>query len=554
MSPDYNPEHLLRDPLVNKGTAFSSEERDRLKLHGLIPYHISTLEEQVQRRYHNFKAQPSDLARHLFLSSVHNRNEVLFYRLVSENITEMLPYIYTPTVGDVSLNYSYLYTDPRGLYLSYPLRDKIEDIVQNLPHDDIDVIVITDGERILGLGDLGAGGMAVSIGKLALYTIFGGIHPAKTLPILIDVGTHNPTLLSDPLYLGWRKPRISGAEYDEFIDLCVTALQKRYPHVLLQWEDFGREHAQPLLERYRHKICSFNDDIQGTASVALAALLAAIRINQSQLHQQKIVLFGGGSAGLGIARHFVGAMIAAGIPEDKARKEIYVIDIQGLVHEGLSEIPPHQRPFARSPEEIATWSVKNRSHITLEEVIQEVHPTVLIGVSTQSGAFTESAIRQMAEHTPRPIIFPLSNPTSKCEAHPADLLQWTKGKAIIATGSPFEEVFYEGKKIPIAQCNNVYIFPGVGLGVIACKAKEVTEAMFYKAAEILSQHSPLLIHPQGNLFPPLEKLRAISREIALGVIQVAQEEGLAAPTDLKTREKMIDDAIWTPVYTDKALS
>jgi malate dehydrogenase (oxaloacetate-decarboxylating) len=545
MSTDNSPENLLRNPLCNKGTAFTDEERTRYNLHGLIPYHVSTLEEQVQRRYHNFKAQPSDLARHLFLTAIQSRNEVLFYRLVSEHITEMLPYIYTPTVGDVSLHYSYLYSDPRGLYLSYPLRDRIEQIIGNLPQNDLDVIVITDGERILGLGDLGVGGMAIPIGKLALYTVFGGIHPAKTLPILIDVGTHHPTLLSDPLYLGWRHPRITGADYDEFIDRCIKAIRKRYPNVLLQWEDFGRDHAQPLLEKYRHTICSFNDDIQGTASVALAALLAAIRVNHATLQEQRIVIFGGGSAGMGIAHHFLGAMQASGMPEEKARSEIYVLDVQGLVHEGLAHIPTPQRYFARS-----TWTnIHNRFHVTLEEVVQNVRPTVLIGVSTQNGAFTEGVVKEMAKGVKRPIIFPLSNPTTRSEAHPADLLKWTQGTAIMATGSPFEEVFYEGKRVSIAQCNNVYIFPGVGLGVIACKAKEVTETMFYKAAAILSQHSPLLTNPQGNLFPPLENLRSISREIALGVIQVAEEEGFSEPTDSQTRAKMVDDIMWNPVYT-----
>ncbi len=542
------PEHILSDPLLNKGTAFTVEERDHLKLNGLIPYHVSTLEEQVQRRYQNFKAQTTDLTKHLFLSALHNRNEVLFYRLVSEHITEMLPYIYTPTVGDVSLHYSYLYTEPRGIYLSYPQRDKIEEILNNISRDEIDVIVVTDGERILGLGDLGTGGMAIPVGKLTLYTLFGGIHPGRTLPIMLDVGTNNPTLLNDPLYIGWREKRISGKEYDSFIDRFIKAIKKRYPKVLLQWEDFGREHAQPLLEKYRHQICSFNDDIQGTASVALASLLTAIKMNHADLHQQKIVIFGGGSAGIGIANHFLGAMIAAGITKEKALQELYIIDIHGLVHQGLPEVPSHQKLFVRSQSEISKWKVPNKSMITLLDVVKEVRPTVLIGVSAQPGVFNEEVITTMAQYVERPIIFPLSNPTSKCEAHPADLLQWTKGKAIIATGSPFGEVAYEGKKIQIAQCNNVYIYPGIGLGVIACKAKEVSETMFYKAAEILSQHSPMLKAPQGTLFPSFEKLREISREIALAVVKVAQDEGLSPKTDEKARKKMIDAASWQPVY------
>jgi malate dehydrogenase (oxaloacetate-decarboxylating) len=540
------PQHILRDPLLNKGTAFTSDERDRLNLHGLLPYHVSTLEEQLHRRYQNFKAQTSDLTKHLFLSALHNRNEILFYRLVSEHITEMLPYIYTPTVGDVSLHFSYLYTDPRGIYLAYPHRDKMEKIIENIPSDEIDVIVVTDGERILGLGDLGTGGMAIPVGKLTLYTLFGGIHPSRTLPVMLDVGTNNPTLLNDPFYIGWRQPRISGKDYDLFVDRFVKAMKKRFPKVLLQWEDFGRSHAQPLLEKYRHQICSFNDDIQGTASVALAALLTAIKMNQSELHQQRIVIFGGGSAGIGIANHFLGAMKASGISEEKAKKEIYIIDIHGLVHEGLPDIPDHQKPFARHQEEVSKWKISGP--IALLDVVREVRPTVLIGVSTQGGAFTQEVITTMAQYVERPIVFPLSNPTSKCEAHPADLLQWTKGKAIIATGSPFEEVFYDGKKVPIAQCNNVYIFPGVGLGVIACKAKEVSETMFYKAAEILSSYSPMLHTPQGTLFPTFEKLPSISQEIALAVIKVAQDEGLAHKTDEKARKKMVATTVWHPHY------
>ncbi len=520
-------QELLCNPLLNKGTAFTQEERDRFKLNGRLPYHVSTLEEQVQRRYQNFKAQTTDLAKHLFLSALHNRNEVLFYRLVVDHVTEMLPYIYTPTVGDVSLHYSYLYTDPRGIYLSFPHRDKMEEIIDNLPQKEIDVIVVTDGERILGLGDLGTGGMAIPVGKLTLYTVFGGIYPGKTMPVMLDVGTNNPNLLSDPLYIGWRNPRVKGSEYDAFVGRFVKAIRRRYPQVLLQWEDFGRDHAGPLLEKYRHEICSFNDDIQGTAAVALAALLSAIQLSHSDLSQQRIVVFGGGSAGMGICNHFLGAMKAQGIPEEQAKKGIYVIDVHGLVHEGQPDIPAHQRPFARPKEE-------NWTKTTLLDVVREVRPTVLIGVSAQGGAFTKDVITTMARYVERPIIFPLSNPTSKSEAHPVDLLKWTKGKAIIATGSPFEG---------FAQCNNVFIFPGVGLGVIACKARQVSEKMFFKAAEILSRYSPLVKTPDGNLFPPFEKLREISQEIARVVIEVAQQEGLATQTPL------LNETIWQPVYT-----
>ncbi len=536
---------ILSDPFRNKGTAFTEQERDLFKLHGKLPYHVSTLEEQVERRYANFKAQTTDLAKHLFLSALHQRNEVLFYKLVASHISEMLPYIYTPTVGDYSIHFSYLYTEPRGLYLAYPHQDKMEEIFANLEQNDVQVIVVTDGQRILGLGDLGTGGIAIPVGKLSLYTLFGGIHPAKTLPIILDVGTDNPTLLNDPLYLGWRNKRVTGSGYDQFIDRFVKVVQKRFPKVLLQWEDFGKEHARPLLDRYRKKICSFNDDIQGTAAVSLAALLSAIKLGQGQLHEQRIVVFGGGSAGIGISEHLVGAMVASGVSRDDALKTIYVVDIHGLVHTGLPEIPPHQRPFARTS--------TDPKQLDLLATIQKVHPTVLIGVSAQSGAFTEEIVTTMARYTDRPIIFPLSNPTSKSEAHPADILNWTKGKAIIATGSPFSEVMNQGHLVQIPQCNNVYIYPGVGLGVVASGAGEVTEKMFYKAAEILSLHSPILKSPTGALFPSLENLRAISREIAIGVIQVAQEEGLVLKAD---PVKLVDSVMWSPRYdtTVKAVS
>jgi malate dehydrogenase (oxaloacetate-decarboxylating) len=536
MSQEERPWAILSDPFRNKGTAFTEKERDHFKLHGKLPYHISTLDEQVQRRYANFKAQTSDLAKHLFLSALHQRNEVLFYKLVTQHISEMLPLIYTPTVGDYSMHFSYLYTEPRGLYLSYPYRDKMDEIFANIDQEAVDVVVVTDGQRILGLGDLGTGGIAIPVGKLSLYTVFGGIHPSRTLPILLDVGTDNPMLLNDPLYLGWRHPRITGAEYDNFVEQFVKALHKKYPRVLLQWEDFGRDHAKPLLDRYRKTICSFNDDIQGTAAVVLAALLSAVKLSHSQLHEQRIVVFGGGSAGIGICEHLVGAMVSAGISKEKALQTIYVVDVDGLVHMGLPHIPPHQRPFARASE---------KRQMNLLETVKAVHPTVLIGVSAQGGAFTEGVITAMARYTEKPIIFPLSNPTSKCEAHPTDILTWTHGKAIIATGSPFHDVLYQGIVIPIAQCNNVNIFPGVGLGVVACGAQEVTDKMFYKAAEILSLHSPMLTSPTGSLFPPFERLRAVSREIAIGVIQVAQEEGLSPRAD---PAKLVDAVVWTPHY------
>ncbi|MBS0615604.1 MAG: NAD-dependent malic enzyme [Verrucomicrobia bacterium] len=529
------PDQILSNPLLNKGTGFTQKERDELHLNGFLPAQVSTLEEQAKRRYENFLSQPSDVAKWIFLTALQNRNETLFYRLVLQHIDEMLPYVYTPTVGDVSLHFSSLFTHPRGLYISYPLQDKIEDIFSHLPQKEIDVIVVTDGERILGLGDLGAGGMAISVGKSSLYTLFGGIHPGRTLPILLDVGTNNKTLLEDPLYLGWRNPRISGKEYDAFVERFVQAVKKRFPQVLLQWEDFGREHARPLLDRYKDQICSFNDDIQGTAAVVHAAILAAMHLTQSELLEQRILVFGGGSAGLGICQHLCGAMQEK-VSASDAKKAFYIFDKDGLVHTGM-KFPDPQAPFAR--ESIDSWDTKN-----LVDVISKVRPTILIGVSGQSGAFTKEAITAMAKYTPRAIIFPLSNPTSKCEAHPADLLEWTKGKAIIATGSPFEPVSYAGKIYPIAQCNNVSIFPGIGLGVIAARAPKVTDKMFYRAAEVLSDHAPLRRDPFGGLFPSFTELREISKKIAAAVMDVAGEGQYAA----QERDKLIEKTMWYPSY------
>lgn len=541
------PEQILNDPLLNKGSAFTEEERDSLGLHGYLPCHISTIEEQVRRRYHNFCDQNTHLAKYSFLSSLQNRNEILFYRLVLEHLSEMMPYIYTPTVGDVSLQYSSLFTEHRGVYLSYPLKDKMEAIIDLIPKDGVDVIVVTDGERILGLGDLGVGGMAIPVGKLSLYTLFGGIHPARALPIMLDVGTNNQELLKDPLYLGWRHERVTGKEYDHFVDRFITVIKKRYPKVLLQWEDFAKPHAEPLLSRYKDKICSFNDDIQGTAAVVLAAILSAVKSLKSTLTKQRIAVLGGGSAGIGICNEILRAMVLEGISEKEGAKLFYVVDIQGLIHDKMAATES-QLKFAQKYEDVSRWKVANPSHITLLDVVQNVHPTILIGVSTQGGAFTKEIVQTMAKNTPRPAIFPLSNPTTKSEAHPSDLLEWTNGQAIIATGSPFPPVSYKGKTFSIAQCNNVYIFPGVGLGVIASMATKVTEQMFVKAAQILSEHSPLLKNSEGLLFPPLEELRSISRQIAIAVAEVAQKENVAPKCSHEEIIHKVDKAMWYPNY------
>jgi malate dehydrogenase (oxaloacetate-decarboxylating) len=504
----------------------------------------------VKRRYENFKQRGDDLSKYGFLSALQNRNEILFYRLVYEHIAEMLPLIYTPTVGDVSIQFSLLYNQHRGVYLSFPLQNKIAEIIENLSQTDVEVIVVTDGERILGLGDVGIGGMAIPQGKLSLYTLFGGIHPGKVLPIMLDVGTNNPTLLEDPLYLGWRHSRITGEEYDAFIAVFIKEIKKRFPKVLLQWEDFAKRHARPLLEKYRDEICSFNDDIQGTAAVALSAIIGAVKLVGAALKNQKIVMFGGGSAGIGIANMILEAMVLEGCSEAEALKRFYIIDIHGLVHEGLSHIDPEQRRFARKTAELTHWGYSIHEKIPLLDVVKNAKPTILIGVSAQPGVFTEEVVKTMASFVERPIIFPLSNPTSRCEANPENLIHWTQGKAIIATGSPFPPVDYAGKQYRIAQCNNVYIFPGVGLGVVACQSPKVTDTMFIKAADVLSTHAPMLTDPMAGIFPDFENLRQISREIAIAVCQVAQEEGLVPVCSLREIEAKVDAHRWFPEYPE----
>lgn len=530
---------MLEDPIYNKGTAFTLEERHELGLQGLLPYHVSTLEEQVMRRYANFLDQPNAISKFNFLSTLQNRNEVLFYRLVLEHVDEMVPLIYTPTVGSVSSNYSMLYREQRGLYISYPYCDNIDELVANFPRSEIDVIVITDGERILGLGDLGVGGMAIPVGKLALYTLFGGIHPIRVLPIILDVGTNNPRMLEDPLYIGWRNKRVSGKDYDDFIEKCVLAIKKQYPHVLLQWEDFSKAHAQPLLDRYRKTICSFNDDIQGTASVALAAIYSAMEVSGTALKDQRFILFGAGSAGMGICNKLVSAIVdEKHFSKEEARKLFYVIDRNGLIQD-------KDHPFGQ---DAAKWKVSNPERISLLEVVQNVHPTVLIGVSTVAGAFTEEIIRTMYKYVERPIIFPLSNPTSLSEAHPSDLIKWTNGQAIIATGSPFDPVAFDEKIYNIAQCNNVYVFPGVGLGLIATKATYASDAIFIRAAKILASYSPMKKDPYAPLFPTLDRLRDVSREIGVVVAQMVIEEGHSHLKSIDSIEDLIDKTMWYPEY------
>ena len=524
---------ILGNPLLNKGTAFTTAERDALGLNGLLPSHVSSIDEQIKRSYINFQSKQTPLGKYSYLTALLNRNELLFYQLVSRHIPEMLPVIYTPTVGEGATNYSQMYSQRRGFYVSYPLRDKIEQMFDQLP-DDVDVAVVTDGERILGLGDQGIGGMTIPIGKLALYTLFGGIHPGRVLPVLLDVGTNNPDLLNNDLYLGWRHPRMKGAEYSEFVDRFVRAFKKRFPKALLQWEDFGKYNARPLLDRYRKELLSFNDDIQGTAAVVHAALLSALHVVRQPLDAQRIMIMGAGSAGLGIAETIVRAI---GTPD--AHKHIFLIDRNGLVRPESPNIDDAVRMFAKS--------AYGKDPIPLKEAVAKVKPTVLIGVCAQGGVFTQEIIEEMHKHVARPIIFPLSNPTSKSEAVPQDLITWTKGTALIATGSPFPPAEYGGNKYPIAQCNNVFIFPGVGLGSLVVGATQVTDGMFLDGAKALATLSPAISNPTASLFPSIEFARKASQVVALAVAKRAFKDGVAHGSDANL-EARIAQRMWEPTY------
>ena len=539
---------LLSHPLLNKGMAFTQKERETFGLVGLLPPHHSTFETQIHRSYEAFCSKSSDIEKYIYLRDLQNSNETLFYQLILRHIEEMLPIVYTPTVGLGCMQYSHIYRRPRGIFISYPDMEHIDTILSHPRFDQTQVIVVSDGERILGLGDQGAGGMGIPIGKLALYTACAGVHPANTLPILLDTGTNNPELQNDPLYIGWHHERIRGQEYDHFIDRFVNTIKKRFPHVLLQWEDFAQLNANPLLERYRHQLCTFNDDIQGTAAIAAGTLLAAISVTGIPLKEQKIVVVGAGSAGCGISNLIMQVMIEKGLPPDEAKKRFYLIDQEGLLLKNMNNLLPFQKPFAQSQESIAGWSLSHSNDIRLKDVIKNVRPTVLIGVSGQPRIFTEDIIREMASLVERPVIFPLSNPTSRCEAIPEDLMAWTNERALIGTGSPFAPITKNGKRFRVDQTNNSYIFPGMGLGLIAVKAKYATDPLFMAAAMALSQCSPANQHREANLLPPLTDIREVSLKVAVAVATTAIQSGLAQIDQEKDIEEYIRQMMWQPEY------
>jgi malate dehydrogenase (oxaloacetate-decarboxylating) len=539
---------LLSDPLLNKGTAFTEAERDAFGLHGLLPPHIGTLEEQVSRRLMVLRRFASDLERYAFLGELHDNNETLFFALLEQNIEELLPLVYTPTVGAGCQQFSQLFRKPRGLFLSLTHKRRLAQILSNPRFDQVEAIVLTDGERILGLGDQGAGGMGIPIGKLALYTACGGLHPATTLPIMLDVGTDNQERLTDPLYLGWRHERVRGQEYDDFVEAVVGAIGDRWPHVLLQWEDFAKNNASRLLERYRDRLCTFNDDIQGTAAVAAGTLLSAINVTGVPLTEQRIAVLGAGSAGCGIASLLLKMMVEAGLPEATAAARFYMVDRDGLLIVGMNGIEAFQQPFVQQRSSIETWTLDHPDKISLLDVVNNAGPTVLIGVSGQPAAFSEAVVRAMGRNNHRPVIFPLSNPTSRAEATPQDLLDWTEGRAVVGTGSPFPPVIRNGVKFKIDQTNNSYIFPGVGLGAVAVKARRVTDAMFMAAAKALAAVSPARDDPNHNLLPPVTALCDVAFAVALATANQAHEEGLTQGVELDQIEAMIRAKMWSPRY------
>jgi malate dehydrogenase (oxaloacetate-decarboxylating) len=539
---------LINQPMLNKGTAFTEEERDLFGLHGLLPPHIGNLNDQIKRRLRALDGLPAGFEQYAFLRELQDSNETLFYALLAGNIERMLPLVYTPTVGEGCQRFSEIWRKPRGLFLSYPHKDRIARILAHPRFDQVRCIVVSDGERILGLGDQGAGGMGIPIGKLSLYTALAGIHPDSTLPILLDVGTDNQDRRNDPIYIGWCHERVRGQEYDDFVESFVSAVMERWPHVLLQWEDFAGANAARLLERYRDRLCTFNDDIQGTAAVATATLLAAINVTGKPITEQRIAMLGFGSAGVGIASLMVKAMEEAGLNEQEARDRVYAVDKDGLLVEGYSDLHPTQQPFVKKREKVAGWKLAAPDKIGLLDVVKNAKPTVLIGVSGQPRVFTREMVQAMTQYAERPIIFPLSNPTSRSEATPQDLLDWSTGTALVGTGSPFPPVTLNGHSIPIDQTNNSYVFPGVALGVISSRASRVTDAMFMVAARTLAGLSPTVKDKKGRLLPPVTEIPSVSIAIAIAVAEQARKENVAELSAEEDIEQAVRSHVWQPSY------
>lgn len=538
---------VLANAILNRGDAFTAKEREALGLIGLIPNNTHTLEEQVECRYKQFKEAPGDLAKFLNLSHLQESNEVLFYALVSKYAEEMLPIIYTPTIGKAVETFSTEFRQPRGLFVSYPDRDKMDKIIQETVRD-IDLAICTDGEGVLGIGDWGVGGIDIAIGKLSVYTVCGGVNPFRCLPIQLDVGTNNEALLNNPNYMGWRHERVTGQDYDDFIDCFVTALVKKFPNIYLHWEDFGRENARRNLLRYRDKMATFNDDMQGTGATALAVVLSALQAINGDISKQKIAFLGAGTAGCGIADQIVSAMLQNGLSEQQAYDQVWLVDRDGLLLEDSANTVFFQKPYLKKRDQVSSWTLKNPDRIDLIDVIKNYQPTILIGCSTVKGAFNEEIVKAMASYCEHPIILPLSNPTDHCEADPQDLINWTHNKVLTAAGSPFQPAVYKGNTKRISQCNNAFMFPGLGRGVILSQAKRVTDGMIWAACDALSKCSPVNQDIHAPLLPDIVLSNHVSDHLALAVAKQAMKEGVAQIDTNIDLAVSLKQQKWAPHY------
>ena len=538
---------LLLHPLLNKGTAFAPAERDAFGLHGLLPPHIGTLEDQRERRKRALDNTPTAFGKYALMRDLQDSDETLFYSLIANNVEELLPIVYTPAVGEGCQRFSEIWRKPRGLFISYPNRHLMDHMLADRRYDCIRCIVVSDGERILGLGDQGAGGMGIPIGKMALYTALGGIPPEHCLPILLDVGTDNEALLKNPIYIGWQHNRVRGQAYDDFIEMFVRAVERRWPHILLQWEDFAGENAIKILKKYRDQLCTFNDDIQGTAAVTTGTLCAAMKATGMPLKDHRIAMFGSGSAGVGITDLLVAAMKEQGLTEAEARGRIYAFNRQGLLVQG-DPMRDSQKPLARKHNDVADWNLSGPGPISLLDTVRNAKITVLVGVSAQAGTFTEDVVREVGRNAERPVIFPLSNPTSKAEATPGDILRWTEGRALVATGSPFAPVEINGRTVPIAQCNNSFIFPGLGLGTLVAQAHRVTDKMIMASAKALAGLSPANTDPNAPLLPAISESRKVAMAVAEAVGKAAISEGLSMFDDGTALMQDLLAYVWEPVY------